>query len=366
MVDVRDAAIQALLGRARREVDEGVLPSCQLALARGGELLAFETYGDATNENRYVIFSCTKTFVASVVWMLLSEGRLHLADRIADHIPEFGGNGKSAVTLEQVLLHTSGFPGGLMNPVDWNDRNVRLAAFARWRLEWEPGTMYRYHGLSGHWVLAELIERATGEDYRGVLRSRVQQPLGLRRFALGVPLEEQSDIVGPRVVGEPATTEQMQAAWGVQMPPVSTHGALPYFAAPENLEVGVPAANGVSTAADVSLFYQGLLHSDLWDRALVADMTRVHNAMPDELGVICTRGLGVQVNGDDGYGTWFGFGRTNSPAAFGHDGAGGMIAWADPSTGLSFCYLTNGLDENLVRQKRRGVGLSSRAAVCTG
>jgi hypothetical protein len=41
-----------------------------------------------------------------------------------------------------------------------------------------------------------------------------------------------------------------------------------------------------------------------------------------------------------------------------------MIAWADPATGLSFCYLTNGLDDNLVRQKRRGVGLSSRAAVC--
>jgi CubicO group peptidase (beta-lactamase class C family) len=107
-----------------------------------------------------------------------------------------------------------------------------------------------------------------------------------------------------------------------------------------------------------------LLRSELWDPNVIANVTRVHNAMKDELGVTCTRGLGVQINGDDGYGTWFTFGKTNSSRAFGHDGAGGMIAWADPETGLSFCYLTNGLDDNLVRQKRRGVGLSSRAAVC--
>jgi len=239
-----------------------------------------------------------------------------------------------------------------------------LGAFARWRLEWEPGTRYRYHGLSGHWVLAELIERVTGDDYRTVLRKRVLDPLGLRRFALGVPIDEQGDIAEIRIVGEPATPEEMEAAWGVKMPAISTHAPLPYFGSPEVLAVGVPAVSAVSTAADVALFYQALLRSELWDPAVIADMTRVHNAMPDEIGATCTRGLGVQINGDDGWGAWFTFGRTNSPRAFGHDGAGGMIAWADPETGLSFCYLTNGLDDNLVRQKRRGVGLSSRAAVC--
>jgi CubicO group peptidase (beta-lactamase class C family) len=101
----------------------------------------------------------------------------------------------------------------------------------------------------------------------------------------------------------------------------------------------------------------------LWEPAVIAAVTSVHNAMKDELGVTCTRGLGVQINGDDGFGTWFTFGHTNSPRAFGHDGAGGMIAWGDPETGISFCYLTDGLDDNLVRQKRRCVGLSSRAAV---
>jgi CubicO group peptidase (beta-lactamase class C family) len=54
-----------------------------------------------------------------------------------------------------------------------------------------------------------------------------------------------------------------------------------------------------------------------------------------------------------------------SPRAFGHAGAGGQIAWADPATGLSFCYLTNGLDAHVVRQGRRAHALSSRAgALC--
>jgi CubicO group peptidase (beta-lactamase class C family) len=57
-------------------------------------------------------------------------------------------------------------------------------------------------------------------------------------------------------------------------------------------------------------------------------------------------------------------GKTVSPRAFGHNGAGGQIAWADPETGLSFCYLTNGLDQHELRQWRRTTGIASRAANC--
>jgi CubicO group peptidase (beta-lactamase class C family) len=49
---------------------------------------------------------------------------------------------------------------------------------------------------------------------------------------------------------------------------------------------------------------------------------------------------------------------------FGHNGAGGQLAWADPASGISLGYCTNGMDRNHVRQGRRGVGLASRAASC--
>jgi CubicO group peptidase (beta-lactamase class C family) len=52
-----------------------------------------------------------------------------------------------------------------------------------------------------------------------------------------------------------------------------------------------------------------------------------------------------------------------SAHAFGHAGAGGQIAWADPASGISFCYLTNGLDAHVLREARRGLALSSHAAV---
>ena len=58
-----------------------------------------------------------------------------------------------------------------------------------------------------------------------------------------------------------------------------------------------------------------------------------------------------------------GYGHTVSPRAFGHGGAGGQIAFADPDTGISFCYLTNGLDAHVLREYRRTAGLASRAGV---
>jgi CubicO group peptidase (beta-lactamase class C family) len=56
-------------------------------------------------------------------------------------------------------------------------------------------------------------------------------------------------------------------------------------------------------------------------------------------------------------------GRTVSPRAFGHNGAGGQVAWADPDSGLSFVFLTSGLDRHPLAHGRRGASLSNRAGV---
>src|SRR5205807_1961398 len=158
--------LEELRTRVRREIDDGLSPSCQFALARDGRLAAFETVGDAGSGTRYVIFSATKAFVASAAWLLIGEGSLDIERRVADYIPEFATNGKDVVTVEQVMLHTSGFPRAPLGPPAWADRERRLEAFARWRLNWEPGTAHEYHATSAHWVLAELIERISGRDRR--------------------------------------------------------------------------------------------------------------------------------------------------------------------------------------------------------
>ena len=361
--------LDELRARVRREIDSGLLPSCQYALAKDGQLAAYETLGDAGPDTRYVIFSATKAFVASAAWLLIGDGRLDVERRVAEYVPEFATNGKDVVTVEQVMLHTSGFPWAPLGPPAWADRDRRLEAFGRWRLNWEPGTAYEYHPTSAHWVLAELIERVSGRDYRDFLHERVTGALGLPRV-LGIAPEDQDGIAELELSGEPASPEELQDIFGVPELPVTevTDDALLSFNQPDVRAVGVPGGGGIATAATVALFYQALLHDPdrLWDPEVLADATgRVRNNFPDPLlGVTASRALGVVVAGDDGNANRRGFGHTQSPRTFGHNGAGGQIAWADPESGLSFCYVTNGRDLNPIREGRRGIGLSSRAAVC--
>ncbi len=346
--------LEDLSARARREIDDGLLPACQIAVAKDGEIVCFETYGEATNQTRFAIFSETKAFICSLIWMLLGEGKVALEDRIADLVPNFGANGKDNVTLEHVLTHSAGFPQAFLNPYKWTDVDWRRAEFASWPLDWEPGTRFEYHALSGHWVLADIIETHGGKHFTHALRERVLDPLGLRAFILGG--DQAMEPIAPlAIVGEARP----------ELPP-PMHGQLLALADPSIRATGIPAGGGVSTAADVAMFYQALLRNpgEMWDPTVLADATsRVRNAHPDvQRGFPMNYGLGVRIAGDDGHGAARGL--ANGPRVFGHDGAGGQVAWADPDTGLSFCYLTNGLDDDLLRQGRRFAGVSNRALNC--
>jgi CubicO group peptidase (beta-lactamase class C family) len=362
--------LAALRARVRREVDEGLLPSCQFAVARHGRLAAFEAFGDATTDSRYVMFSATKAIVASTMWQLIAEGLVDVERRVVEHIPEFGTNGKDVITVEQVMLHTSGFPHAPMGPPAWDTRESRLEAFGRWRLNWEPGSRFEYHATTAHWVLAELIERLTGIDFRDAVEQRVTAPLGLPRV-LGLPEDQQTGIVDLQLAGEPMTAEEIETAFGITALPETevTDDALMAFSRPDFRALGVPGGGGITTAATMALFYQGLLQNDagLWDPDVLADATgRVRNSFPDLLtGVPVNRGLGVIIAGDDGKASFRGFGHGQGPRTFGHNGAAGQIAWGDPDSGVSFCYLTNGNDRHTLRQARRSIGISSRAANLT-
>ena len=102
--------IEKLLARVRQEVDEGLLPAAQVAVAKDGQLAFYESFGAASDDSLFCIFSATKAITSSAIWMLLEEQKLSLSERVVDIIPAFGSNGKEAVTVEHLLTHTAGFP----------------------------------------------------------------------------------------------------------------------------------------------------------------------------------------------------------------------------------------------------------------
>ena len=331
-----DVDTAALEQAARREIEGGLL-ACQVAVARDNEVLWTGSFGSANADTRFWVASATKPIVSSAVWLLIGDGKLDITRPVAQYAPEFAANGKQDVTVEQVLLMTCGFPNAPMASADGADAGRRIAQLAAWTLESEPGTQYAYHGMSAHWVLAELIERTSGQDFRDFVEQRITRPLGLPRL-LGIPVEEQIDIAQLSAEADPATKT-----------------AFDYAA---KIAAGEPGGGGVMTAATLALFYQGLLHNPggVWPPDVLADGTgNVRCTLPDPLmGLPANRTLGVVV------GAGFGATWAESPTAFGWPGAGGQIGFAEPETGISFAFLQMG-DTDQVTQFVRGSQMSSLA-----
>ena len=153
---------------------------------------------EADEASLFSLFSVTKAIVSAASWILLQEGKLGLGDRVADWIPGFGSDGKDVITVEQLLTHTAGMPKAGMECRHWPDPAERVRRFDSWRLEWEPGTRFVYHGQATMWLLAEVISRCSGIDYRDFIRERILEPLGLDRLLIGVPdslADQVADVV---------------------------------------------------------------------------------------------------------------------------------------------------------------------------
>lgn len=356
-------------------VDSGVLPSCSAALAVDGEVVWASTAGPVTTGTPYVLFSATKAVVAAAVWQLLDEGALALRQPVRDVLPGFGALGATphrtgAVTVEHLLYHAAGFPTAHLSVADWESSPARQAAFAHWSCAFEPGTVFTYHPLSAHWVLAELIEVIDGKPFATSIHERVTAPLGLPQ-ALAGPIASGPDVRQPVEVGEPPTNDEWRAvglAEPIQDPPdlVQPIDVVGLLSRPDARRVGVPGGGGVLTPSDVALFYQALLHDpdDLWSTSILAEATaRPRSDLVDLMsGMRANRTIGLIVAGDDGNAGFRGFGlRVESPRAFGHDGAGGQLAFADPDSGISFAFTTDGMDLQVIRQWKRSRKLADAA-----
>jgi CubicO group peptidase (beta-lactamase class C family) len=378
-VGIDPERLEDLFERAEREVRDGLLASVQIAVARNGRIAGMRSFGRvthqgrpaaATNDTWYVVYSATKAITSAAAWLLIQEGKLALDDRVSDLVPEFGTNGKDGVRVEQLFTHTAGFPTAPYAQPEWGDRQARLRRFSAWRLNFAPGTQFVYHPTSSMWVIAELIERLSGMDFREFIRERIALPLGLPDMYVGLPRALQHRLADTLHVGEELSEEERRALGWPELPETEvTEESLQGFNQAEVREAGVPGGGGTMTAGDLALFYQALLDGgralggpEIWKPATLEMARRIRTGELRDLvfGKLANRGLGIALAGDKDR-NYRGFGHTNSELCFGHNGAGGQLAWGDPVTGISLGYCTDSHDRNMLRQGRRGVGISSRA-----
>jgi CubicO group peptidase (beta-lactamase class C family) len=332
--------IDELADRVQEEVDSGRSLGAQFAIARGSSVIAEGWFGDAGPDTRFCLFSATKALVSATCITLIESGHLDPARPVAHYIPEFAENGKGAVLVEHVMLMQGGFPYAPMGPKHWGSSAGRREKMASWRLDWAPGTRCAYHPMAAHWVLAELISTVTSRSHVDVVHDALTRPLGLE------PVLGPSVLADPchdvRSAGErPADSEIAEVLGGPQFVMPSSVGleALLVMNDTETRRAGVPGGGGFARAGEIALVYQRML-------SLPASAFEVRNTMVSETdNVVANRSLAFVLAGSDGFAAhrWM---AGTSPRAFGHMGAGGQIAWADPESGLSFCFLHDTLHQD--------------------
>ena len=350
MTTLSATGLDALFQRIQREVDHGLVSAAQVAVGLEGELVAFASFGTATDDSRFVIFSATKTLVAMALLSHLADGSLHLTAPVAHYLPEFGHHGKDDVTVLQLLTMQGGFPQAAIGPDRWGTSEGRRAAFAEWSLAWPAGTRTEYHPVAAHWVIAELIETLAGRSYLDVVNERVAFPAGVRPV-LG-PSAATGGAVTIRAVGTyPADQAALVSTYGrPDLVPVASIGTELLLSLNDHRAqmVGIPGGGGITSARDIALVYQHFLHNN--DDALPGDWLAdargtIRNASINATdGVPANRTIAAYVSGHDGYHLhrWM----PDSPAAFGHAGAGGQLCWADPASGISFAFLHDTLNDD--------------------
>ena len=335
-------ALDRLPETITRHLAEGRYPGAQITVARHGQLALVRTFGDARldparvaarDETLWLLYSNTKVITACALWVLAERGALRFTDRVAEHVAGFEANGKGDVTVIQLLTHQGGFPSADVPAAAWEDHDLLRRTVCGFTLEWTPGSRIYYHGRAAHWTAAVIVEALTKTDYRAFIRETIVEPLGLG---------------GELFVGLPDAEHDR----AVDMHEPSADGARQVKRADENTapfrRAGTPGGGGYATARAMAAFYQMLLAGGrLGGTRLLAPRTVQYvtrNFTGDRLdgymGMPMHRGLGPHSRGTTE--TIRGLGSLASPRAFGHGGVGSSYCWADPDSGVSFAYLTNG------------------------
>ena len=312
--------------------------------------------------NTPVLFwSATKGLAAACLLHACQESGTKLESRVAEKWPEFAANGKGEVTIAELLSHQSGLPA-LSRGVSVFDYDGVVSALTGEAPQWPRGMGHGYHPRTFGFLVDELLRRIAGVTLREYWRISFAGPLQLDLW-IGI---------------DPARTGQVAPIFASRTPPPQDDPFYAAFFTPNSLTArafasprglhraaelntvearttSFPAFGGIGTARSLAKFYAMLADGGTFEgRRFFAPDT--HRAMTTILTQGHDRVLQVETAFSAGYMLdpldrddcklrgMFG----PSPRAFGHPGAGGSHAFADPENGLAFAYVMNQMEPGVL------------------
>lgn len=328
------------LARAGRLLEEetrsGRVLAASIAVARRGIVVFQGGWGrlgrepaspPASADTAYLVASITKPVTATALMLLVERGLVSLADPVSKYLPEFQGTDRAAVRVQELLTHTSGLPDMLPENVELRRAHAPLSDFVRRTfttpLLFPPRTSFSYQSM-GVLLAAEIVERVSGLPLRQFEKREIFDPLGMRRTSLGL---------GGRDIA--------QTAWCQGSPSFEEKpGDRQRFGAnsPYWRDMGHPWGGMHSTAPDLSVFLQMFLAGGSYAGFRILSPASVEAMTSDRNAALAAPwGLGWGLRRSK---VWSFFGDLGSDRTFGHVGATGTVAWADPARQLLCVVLT--------------------------
>jgi CubicO group peptidase (beta-lactamase class C family) len=298
-----------------------------------------------------LIWSATKGMAAACVLRALAAAGVTLDTPVATLWPEFAQAGKDAITIAEVLSHRAGLPA-LDAKVSVLDYDAVIAALAAQAPLWPRGEGHGYHTRTFGFLADEILRRVqpAGMTLGRYWRAHFAEPLGLDAW-IGLPDAQQARVATTyaarvsansntapdplyRALADPGSLTRRSFASPGGLPSVSSMNT------PEARRAELPASGGIASARALAGFYASLASGGATD----AMKTPLVNG-PDL--VLCTEtafSAGFMLDPLDASGRKSRRMLGPSLTAFGHPGAGGVHAFADPENGLAFAYVMNQME----------------------
>ena len=329
---------------------------------------------DKVNDRPYdedtltIIMSCTKGATAAVVHQLAERGLIDYEARVTDYWPEFGAGGKGDARVWHLMSHSVGLPGldpdsGLVAD-DLLVLERHLSAFEAMVPVWTPGASCHYHPISFGSLLDGLVRKVTGKSVSSHLADEISAPLGLD-FWIGLPPEQDHRVAPHFSPGASLDVAQITAILTGMGMDMSTRLSKVFLLSMQHTAelietmnntagraIQLPAGNGVTNAASLAKMYAAMIGEVDGVRILKPETVEKARTLrtgamspAGDLGKLAALGLPVQ------YG--LGYQLSNGPedrmglGSFGHDGAGGRIAFAHPESGVAAAYVANTMSSTM-------------------